>query len=198
MVDRDPARILTEFNVDNCRVCVDIGEWRRRAQRAAFRDGERQREGADRAGSWAGAMSMAGAAAALQSTNTKTNTSVSVNAEEKTAAECPPDSEALGRATWTFLHTMAAYYPDEPTGEQQEEMRSFITLFSKFYPCAPCAAHLREELAQQTPVTSSRGGFARWLCQMHNRVNERLEKPAFDCSTLDDRWRDGPADGSCD
>ncbi|GAV98642.1 mitochondrial FAD-linked sulfhydryl oxidase ERV1 [Lentinula edodes] len=24
---------------------------------------------------------------------------------------CPPDSEELGHATWTFLHTTAAYYP---------------------------------------------------------------------------------------
>jgi hypothetical protein len=29
------------------------------------------------------------------------------------------------------------------------------------------------------------------------QVNEMLGKPAFDCSRVMERWRDGPADGSC-
>jgi mitochondrial FAD-linked sulfhydryl oxidase len=37
-------------------------------------------------------------------------------------ANCPADSEELGRATWTFLHTTAAYYPEKPTPNQRANM----------------------------------------------------------------------------
>ena len=57
--------------------------------------------------------------------------------------ECPVDREQLGRATWTFLHTTAAYYPNEATTSQQQEMKQFISALSKFYPCDDCADHLR-------------------------------------------------------
>lgn len=58
--------------------------------------------------------------------------------------DCPLDKEELGRNTWGFLHTMAAYYPDEPTQKQQRDMKSLIKTFSRFYPCEWCAYHLRE------------------------------------------------------
>lgn len=40
----------------------------------------------------------------------------------------------LGRATWKYFHTMLARYPEEPSGEQQETLRSFIYLFARLYP----------------------------------------------------------------
>jgi len=61
--------------------------------------------------------------------------------EANTADACPPDVKQLGRATWTFLHTMPAYYPDHPSNQEQRLMRSFLSSFSRFYPCGHCAEH---------------------------------------------------------
>ncbi|KAI0352087.1 FAD-dependent thiol oxidase [Trametes cingulata] len=113
---------------------------------------------------------------------------------------CPPDVEQLGRATWTFLHTTAAYYPDTPTMAHRVNMLSLLRALPVLYPCSVCATHLGETMKTRPPDVSSRAALSRWLCEQHNEVNERLGKEKFDCSVekLDERWKDGPADGSCD
>ena len=115
-------------------------------------------------------------------------------------AHCPPDVEALGRATWTFLHTTAAYYPEKPTPTQRVNMLSLIRSLPMLYPCTHCASHLEENMKAHPPDVSGRVGLSRWFCERHNDVNERLGKKKFDCSikNLDERWKDGPTDGSCD
>ena len=72
--------------------------------------------------------------------NTHTHTHTRTVQKQK---ECPADRAELGRSTWLFLHTMAAYYPDEPTNQQQREMKRFMELFSRVYPCEDCTEHMQ-------------------------------------------------------
>ncbi|KAF9244676.1 ERV/ALR sulfhydryl oxidase domain-containing protein [Melanogaster broomeanus] len=113
-------------------------------------------------------------------------------------ANCPPDVEQLGAATWTFLHTTAAYFPERPTPLQRANMLNLLHSLPALYPCSHCASHLGEEMKRNPPDVSGRVGLSWWLCERHNEVNERLGKEKFDCVKTDERWRDGPPDGSCD
>ncbi|EGO22315.1 hypothetical protein SERLADRAFT_472986 [Serpula lacrymans var. lacrymans S7.9] len=114
------------------------------------------------------------------------------------SSQCPPDVEQLGRATWTFLHTAAAYYPERPTPNQRANMLNLLHSLPTLYPCSHCASHLGDNLKEHPPDVSGKAALSHWLCQRHNDVNERLGKERFDCTKTDERWKDGPSDGRCD
>jgi FAD-linked sulfhydryl oxidase len=113
-------------------------------------------------------------------------------------SDCPLMRDDLGRASWSLLHTMAAYYPIQPKNEEQETMNQFIDSFSKLFPCPECRADFQEEIVKSPPDVSSRLGLSTWMCQQHNIVNRKLGKPEFDCKRVLERWKDGPSDGRCD
>ncbi|KAL6702969.1 Flavin-linked sulfhydryl oxidase of the mitochondrial IMS [Coniothyrium glycines] len=113
-------------------------------------------------------------------------------------ADCPPDVEALGRSSWTLLHSITATYPANPTPLLQSETKSFLSTFGKLYPCWVCAQDFQDWMTTNTPRVSSRSEFGTWMCEAHNAVNIKLGKAAFDCSTWEERWRTGWKDGRCD
>jgi len=122
----------------------------------------------------------------------------SQNTSSLEGKSCPLDKDDLGRNTWSFLHTMAAYYPEKPTTIQEKEITVFMKIFAKYYPCDHCAKDFRKSINLNPPETTSRWNFSQWLCKMHNEVNRKLGKEEFDCSLVDQRWKDGWDDGSCD
>lgn len=93
---------------------------------------------------------------------------------------------------------MAAYYPKVPSPSQKNSMRSFLDGFSQLYPCWYCAEDFRRDILAHPPEVQGRERLSKWLCERHNKVNRKLGKEEFDCTKVDERWRDGPADGSCD
>lgn len=99
--------------------------------------------------------------------------------------------ERLGRSTWTLLHTMAARYPAFPTDEHKKDTLNFIMLLAKLYPCGDCAVHFQKLLKSFPPKVGSHDDFKNWMCNAHNIVNQRLGKPIFDCSTVDEVWKCG-------
>ncbi|KAF8932988.1 ERV/ALR sulfhydryl oxidase domain-containing protein [Dissophora ornata] len=174
-----------------CRTCTDWKSW------SKIGKSKTKKESKESSGTSTGATAAAAVGALGASTAAATagaGGSPTFNYE----AECPPDKEILGRATWTFLHTMTAYYPDKPSAMEQSTMKSLLSSFSQFYPCGHCAEHLRQEMKVDPPKVESRKELSWWMCGMHNKVNEMLGKDIFDCEKLDERWKDGPADGRCD
>ena len=110
---------------------------------------------------------------------------------------CPPDSTELGRSTWTFLHTTAAYLPETPSDQQIRHVFNLLTAVSHLYPCRNCADHLQAYMEVNPMPLQSKGSISQWLCAFHNEVNVMLGKETFDCSKIDERWKRGPSDNSC-
>ncbi|KAI8965528.1 FAD-linked sulfhydryl oxidase ALR [Daldinia sp. FL1419] len=115
-----------------------------------------------------------------------------------TPDDCPADVETLGRSTWTLLHSIAATYPKTPSAAQQSDLRTFMGVFSRLYPCWICAEDFQRYMEKDHVQVGSRDEFGKWLCEAHNAVNVKLGKEKFDCSKWEERWRTGWKDGRCD
>ncbi|KAL8264682.1 hypothetical protein R6Q59_022812 [Mikania micrantha] len=100
----------------------------------------------------------------------------------------PVTREELGRATWTFLHTLGAQYPEKPTRQQKKDVKELMAIISRIYPCKDCADHFKEVLRSNPVQPGSQAEFSQWLCRVHNVVNRSLGKPTFPCERVDARW----------
>ncbi|KAI4295750.1 hypothetical protein L6164_035761 [Bauhinia variegata] len=106
----------------------------------------------------------------------------------KGKSAAPVTKEELGRATWTFLHTLAAQYPDNPTRQQKKDVKELFGILSRIYPCKECADHFKEILRSNPVQAGSQAEFSQWLCHVHNVINRSLAKPVFPCERVDARW----------
>jgi FAD-linked sulfhydryl oxidase len=115
--------------------------------------------------------------------------------------DCPPDVETLGHASWTLLHSIAATYPAVASPQQQKEMKTFVEIFARIYPCWVCAEDFQSWIKRpENELGKYLGGrrlFGMWMCWAHNDVNKKLGKKEFDCDKWEERWRDGWKDGTC-
>lgn len=90
----------------------------------------------------------------------------------------------LGNAAWKLFHTILARYPEKPSLREQATLGQYLYSFAQVYPCGDCARHFQELLTKYPPQVKSRKTAALWGCHMHNKVNERLGKDEYDCTTI--------------
>ncbi|CAG8730190.1 14550_t:CDS:2, partial [Acaulospora morrowiae] len=100
----------------------------------------------------------------------------------------------LGRSSWKLLHTMMSRFPEDPTPDEKDALRSFIYLFSRLYPCGECAIEFQKILVKYPPQVSSGEAASQWACSVHNVVNKRLEKEIFDCGKVAEKYKCGCED----
>uniref|UniRef100_A0A0N5BAT8 Sulfhydryl oxidase n=1 Tax=Strongyloides papillosus TaxID=174720 RepID=A0A0N5BAT8_STREA len=111
--------------------------------------------------------------------------------------DCPVDKDELGRSTWNLLHTISVYYPNNPTEKNKTDVKNTIESLAQIYPCSHCAEDFRNDIKEHPIRLENRNELANWMCEVHNRVNEKIGKEKFDCSKVFERWYDGWKDGSC-
>ena len=91
-----------------------------------------------------------------------------------------------GPAGWTFLHTISFVYPHHPTLKERQNMVDFLYAFTTVIPCQRCRTdfthmlHMNfgttKDIAIKSKYLENSQVLSRILVDMHNRVNERLDK----------------------
>lgn len=88
----------------------------------------------------------------------------------KQVAPPPPPPQApspaeVGRSTWTFLHVMAAAYPESPDDRTQREAFSLLKALGTLYPCRWCREDWSNYIMDHPPAVQSRHDLEQWMCQ---------------------------------
>ena len=91
----------------------------------------------------------------------------------------------FGPIVWHFLHMISFNYPIRPTKEQKAQYTRYIWSLSDILPCQTCRHHMKQNLIDlgfdrnNDEIMSSRSTFSKFIFDLHNRVNEQLQKKPF-------------------
>jgi hypothetical protein len=89
------------------------------------------------------------------------------------------DPITWGPHYWFFLHTIAISYPNFPNSITKKKYYDFIQNLSLFLPVESISKDFSNLLNEYpiTPYLDNRESFVRWTWFIHNKINEKLEKP---------------------
>lgn len=93
--------------------------------------------------------------------------------------------ETWGPHGWKFIHYVTLGYPKDPTVEDKRKYKNFFYSIKDILPCSLCSTHYTENLIKNDltdDVMNNRDNLIRWGIDMHNIVNERLNKPIIEYS----------------
>ena len=89
------------------------------------------------------------------------------------------DPNVWGPHFWFFLHTLTLSYPHHPNSVTKKKYYELIQNLPVFIPVESIGSNF-SKLLDEYPITAyldSRDSFIRWNHFIHNKMNEKLEKP---------------------
>jgi hypothetical protein len=89
------------------------------------------------------------------------------------------DPEIWGPHFWFFINTLALNYPNNPNDVTKKKYYEFIQNLPLFIPVEEIANDF-DKLLKLYPVSSyldSKKMFVKWVHFIHNKINEKIEKP---------------------
>jgi len=91
------------------------------------------------------------------------------------------DPKIWGPHYWHFLHTIAMNYPNHPSSVTKKKYYDLIQNFYLFIPVENISGEFSKLLDKYPiqPYLDNRDSFVRWVHFIHNKINEKLEKPSI-------------------
>ena len=89
------------------------------------------------------------------------------------------DPKVWGPHYWFFLHTLVMTYPHHPNAVTKKKYYEFIQNLPLFLPVEEISGEFSKLIDKYpvTPYLDNRDSFVRWMHFIHNKINEKLEKP---------------------
>jgi hypothetical protein len=91
------------------------------------------------------------------------------------------DSKVWGPHFWFILHLVSFNYPDNPSTPDKDNYKRFYDSIGDILPCQLCKQHYKNYISQ-FPISvhlDSRIDLITWVVQVHNFVNQSLNKPIY-------------------
>ena len=91
------------------------------------------------------------------------------------------DPKVWGPSYWFFLHTVAMTYPRYPNAVTKKKYYDFIQNLPLFIPVEKISKEFSQLLNKYpiTPYLDNRDSLVRWMHFIHNKINEKIEKPTI-------------------
>lgn len=102
------------------------------------------------------------------------------------------DPNVWGPHYWFFLHTISMTYPHHPNAVTKKKYYEFIQNLPLFIPVDTMSSEFSKLIDQYpvTPYLDNRESFVRWTWFIHNKINQKLEKPTITLSEFHVKYYD--------
>ena len=89
------------------------------------------------------------------------------------------DPKIWGPHYWFFLHTLSMTYPKNPNAVNKKKYYDFIQSLPLFIQVESISGEFSKLLDRYpvAPYLDNRESFTLWMHFIHNKINEKLEKP---------------------
>jgi Erv1 / Alr family len=100
------------------------------------------------------------------------------------------DPDIWGPHFWFFLHTLGMSYPHHPNSVTKKKYYELMQNLPVFIPNENIGSEFSKLLDSYpiTPYLDSRESLIRWIHFIHNKVNEKLEKPKISLNDFYSRY----------
>ena len=94
------------------------------------------------------------------------------------------DPKIWGPKYWFFFHTIALSYPKYPNTITKKKYYEFVQNIPLFIPVQEISNQFNKLLNEfpVQPYLDNKESFIKWFWFIHNKINEKLEKPKISLS----------------